>query len=157
MCFIVNGVTLCNVLRTMHCVSLAILIRRSQFQPPAVLAQIDLSCVDMPFNTKQTNKQTNKLFNAGNHNPYINANNSIFSLQYVLKSVKTLCRIALHYSDPVNEAVLNYTTVQLWLDRFKILSLCAVICREDDPNKQENAAMVESMVTEFSMLAVLVM
>ena len=34
--FIVNCVTLCNVLRIMHCVSLAILSQLIRFHPPAV-------------------------------------------------------------------------------------------------------------------------
>ena len=52
-CFIViNCVTLCNVLR-MHCVLLAILSQLSGFTLPQV-AYIDLSCVDVPLNTKLT-------------------------------------------------------------------------------------------------------
>ena len=48
-------VKLRNVLRIMHCISLAILSRLSRFHPSAVGTNWP-SCVDVPLNTKQTNK-----------------------------------------------------------------------------------------------------
>ena len=54
--FIVNCVTLCNVFKIMHCVSLAILSQLSRFHPPAVGTNWPILCWRAVIH--QTNKGT---------------------------------------------------------------------------------------------------